>query len=341
MKDLSFFNKIIFFVNNVFALLFVISFAIPYVSPRTLPILSVLSLAVPLLIGIHLVFMVYWMLSGFKRQFLLSLFCIFLAIAFSYFPYKFQAKEVISGSSFSVMNYNVRIFNRYGWIKGKDVPKEIWDFIAKEDPDLLSMQEYYPADGMRIKYPYKYEKLKGQNHTNGLAIFSKFPILGRGSLDFEDTANNAIYVDVLRNGDTIRVYNVHLESSGIKPDSVEITGINEVESRKTVQRLLNSFTRQQPQVVRVLEHMNECRHKVILCGDFNNTSYSWAYRKLKGELKDSFLEAGKGFGRTYSFNSYPLRIDFILADNRYQVNGHYNYSIGLSDHEPILARLGN
>jgi endonuclease/exonuclease/phosphatase family metal-dependent hydrolase len=340
LKDLSFFNKIIFFVNNVFALLFVISFAIPYVSPRTLPILSLLSLAVPLLIWIHLLFIFYWLLSGFKRQFLLSLFCILLAISFSYFPYKFQAKEVISGSSFSVMNYNVRIVNRYGWIKDRDVPAGISEFIAEQDPDLLSMQEYYPADGMRIDYPHKYEKLKGENHHYGLAIFSKFPILSRGSLDFENTANNAIYVDILRNGDTIRVYNVHLESLGIKPDSVDLTGMDEMKSRKTIQRLMASFTRQQPQVEQVLEHMNQCNHKVILCGDFNNTSYSWAYRKLKGDLQDSFLEAGKGFGRTYSFNSYPLRIDFIFADKAYQINGHYNYNEGLSDHEPILTRLG-
>jgi hypothetical protein len=31
-------------------------------------------------------------------------------------------------------------------------------------------------------------------------------------------------------------------------------------------------------------------------------------------LKDSFEEAGKGFGETYKFRYYPARIDYIFAD---------------------------
>jgi hypothetical protein len=30
------------------------------------------------------------------------------------------------------------------------------------------------------------------------------------------------------------------------------------------------------------------------------------------KLKDSFEEAGKGFGETYKFRYYPARIDYIL-----------------------------
>jgi hypothetical protein len=36
------------------------------------------------------------------------------------------------------------------------------------------------------------------------------------------------------------------------------------------------------------------------------------YRNIKGTLKDSFEEAGKGFGATYKFKYYPTRIDYIL-----------------------------
>ena len=82
-----------------------------------------------------------------------------------------------------------------------------------------------------------------------------------------------------------------------------------------------------------------CPYPIVLCGDFNNTNYSWAYRNLRNDLNDSFVEAGKGFGKTYSFNGYPLRIDFILPDSRYKVNEHRNFDIKLSDHEPILVRL--
>jgi hypothetical protein len=36
--------------------------------------------------------------------------------------------------------------------------------------------------------------------------------------------------------------------------------------------------------------------------------------KIKGTLKDSFEEAGKGFGATYKFKYY--RIDYIFADEK-------------------------
>ncbi|MDH3323292.1 MAG: endonuclease, partial [Flavobacteriaceae bacterium] len=78
MKNLSFLNKIIFLVNNVFALLFIASFAIPYIAPKSFPLLSVLSLSVPLLIIIHVIFILYWWLIGFKKQFFLSALCILL-----------------------------------------------------------------------------------------------------------------------------------------------------------------------------------------------------------------------------------------------------------------------
>lgn len=338
MKNLSFLNKIIFFVNNVFALLFLASFTLPYVPPQSFPLLSIMSLLVPLLIFVHIAFIIYWLLAGVKKQFLLSTICILVAIGFSFFPYKFNAKTLISGSSFSVMNYNVRIFNKYNWINKEDIPSQITAFIKEQDPDLLSLQEYYPAQDVILDYPYKYEKLSGKKNGMGLGLFSKYPIVNQGSLDFEHSYNNAIFIDIIKNSDTIRVYNVHLESFGIQADSVDLS-LTETKSKKLIYRLKTSFSKQQSQVEKFIEHKTQCDYKLIVSGDFNNTAYSWAYHKLKGELTDSFLAAGKGFGKTYPFNGYPLRIDFILADKKFKVNEHKNFDIQLSDHEPILARL--
>jgi hypothetical protein len=47
----------------------------------------------------------------------------------------------------------------------------------------------------------------------------------------------------------------------------------------------------------------------------NNSAYSYVYRNIKG-TKDSFEEAGKGFGATYKFKYYPTRIDYIFADEK-------------------------
>ena len=339
MKDLKPIHKLVFFLNNIFALLFLASFAIPYVSPESFPLLSVLSLAVPLIVFIHIGFVLFWLLSGLKRQFLLSFFCLLLAVGFLYFPYKFKDRTVISGNSISVMSYNVRIFNRYDWIEDPDVPEKISRFIHDKNPDILALQEYAPREEIASEYDYKYEEVKGRRSPYGMGIFSKFPIVRSGNLDFENSTNNAIFIDVLMSSDTVRIYNVHLESFGIKTDSLNISGINEKDSRKLIKRLKGSFIKQQHQVERLREHQLNCPYPIILCGDFNNTYYSWAYRNLKNDLDDSFVQAGKGFGKTYSLNGYPLRIDFVLPDSSFKVNEHRNFEIGLSDHEPILVML--
>jgi endonuclease/exonuclease/phosphatase family metal-dependent hydrolase len=79
---------------------------------------------------------------------------------------------------------------------------------------------------------------------------------------------------------------------------------------------------------------------VIISGDFNNTAYSWIYKNIKHNMKDSYLESGSGFGKTFNFKRFPLRIDFILADKIFQINEHKNYTIGFSDHFPIMVKIG-
>ncbi|EPR74298.1 hypothetical protein ADIWIN_0640 [Winogradskyella psychrotolerans RS-3] len=89
-----------------------------------------------------------------------------------------------------------------------------------------------------------------------------------------------------------------------------------------------------------LEHKSKTKYKTIVTGDFNNTPYSYIYRMIKGDdLKDTFEAAGNGFGRTYDFKFFPMRIDFILADEDFTVNGFKTFDVKLSDHYPIKTTL--
>ena len=211
------------------ALLFFASLTLPYISPKSFPLLSIMSLAVPLLLFAHVLFIIYWLLSGVKKQFLLSSLCILLAIGLSFFPYKFNSKEVVSGSSFGVMNFNVRLLNIYEQLAADEIPEKISDFIKKEAPEIITFQEYAEVKNFNLNYPYKYEKSNGEKHGYGLAIYSKFRIVNSGSLDFENSHNNAIFIDIVRSNDTIRIYNIHLESFGIKPDNVDLN-LDEIEA---------------------------------------------------------------------------------------------------------------
>lgn len=336
MKNLSIFNKVVVVINNIFAILLLVSITIPYIEPKSFPKISVLSLTAPVILFVHVLFIAYWILIGFKKQFLLSTFCVLLAISLSYFPFKFTRTVVAGENDFTVMSYNVRNFNRYLWINDKNLPRKISQFIEKTDPDILTLQEFYATKETELNFPYKYVEFRGRKNKTGQAIFSNYKIINKGSLDFKNSMNNAIFVDIVRKEDTIRIYNLHLESMGIKPDSVYLSEKN---SKKLLSRLASSFTKQQSQVEQFLQHKNQCKFEIIICGDFNNTSYSWAYNKIKGDFKDTFLQAGNGFGKTFTLKKYPLRIDFILADPKFEVDEHKNFSINFSDHEPILARL--
>jgi hypothetical protein len=238
MKNLSFLNKIIFFLNNIFAVLFIASFVLPYASPKSFPLLSILSLTVPLIIIVHVLFILYWWIIGFKKQFFLSALCILLAIGFSYFPYKFSGKNVISGDSFTVMNFNVRLFNRYHWIDDKNIPANISSFIDQNKPDILAIQEFYPSKDLSIKYPYQHIIYKGDKKDFGQVIYSNYKIINKGSLNFENSSNNAIYIDFIKNSDTIRVYNLHLESLGVKQAEILSDYLVQFRTRKSPPNIL-------------------------------------------------------------------------------------------------------
>jgi endonuclease/exonuclease/phosphatase family metal-dependent hydrolase len=72
----------------------------------------------------------------------------------------------------------------------------------------------------------------------------------------------------------------------------------------------------------------------------NNSAFSYVYRNIKGTLKDSFEEAGSGFGETYKFKYYPTRIDYIFADEKMSVKEFESFSnFENSDHYPIMAKM--
>ncbi|GAA4813453.1 hypothetical protein GCM10023330_21420 [Litoribaculum gwangyangense] len=235
------------------------------------------------------------------------------------------------------MNYNVRLFNLFEWISEKDVDTKIVDFIKKEAPDILCIQDFHPRkDNSLAFFKYRYEHLSQKKIKHGQAIFSQFPIVNSGSIEFPNTSNNAIFVDIVKGKDTIRVYNVHLQSLRI---NTQIDSLKNEDSERLFNRIETGFSMQQFQTELLLKHKGTCQYKVVICGDFNNTAFSYVYRKIKGDLKDTFKEAGHGFGRTYDFKFFPLRIDFIFSDEAFAVNGFKTFEEVYSDHYPIMATL--
>lgn len=336
MKKLSGVKKIVFFINNLVAIALLVSIITPFIKPSTLSIAPVLSLLAPALIVINLLFMVFWIVIGFKKQFWLSGVILLVTFFIASSIYKFGSSTKNSEEGLRIMSYNVRVFNLFKWIKSEGTTSNMLQFIHDENPDILGVQEYFKSDKIQLKFPYNYVKIKNKSENVGLAIYSKLPIINKGSLDFKNTLNNAIFIDVLRNNDTLRIYNIHLESLNIQPDKEYFGQQNSDNLYKTTKR---KFRVQEEQIDKINAHINNCKHKIIITSDMNNTAYSWTYKNLKGDLQDTFLKAGSKFGKTYNFKGFPLRIDFILADKSINIINHKNYKVKYSDHYPIMAIL--
>ena len=330
----SIFNKLLHFLNSIFAMVLLLSYLLPYISPNTIPFFAILSLLVPVLIIINLIFVIYWIIK-LKKQYFLSAFVLLIGWCFSSPFYKITGENSSLNDDVKVMSYNVRMFNYYKWSEDTTLEKQIVDFITDKKPDILAIQEFYDSDSINFTYPYKFIKTKSKTNKFGLAIYSKYKIINSGSLDLKNSANNIIFADIIKQKDTIRVYNLHLESLKINPHKGNLGQEN---SEKLLKRLENSFKKQANQTEKFLTHEQQWKGKKIICGDFNNTSYSWVYNQISKNKKDAFILAGKGFGKTFNY-WFPMRIDFIFTDETLKINQFQTFSVKYSDHFPIQAKI--
>jgi len=339
MSKQSWLSKIMLFFNIVLTVLTFLAYSLPFLAPKAFPFLSVLSLILPFFLILNFFFFVYWLLQ-LKRYVLISGIVMLFGITFINRFYKFSETNLPKeDSDFTLMSYNVRLFNLYGWLPKEDVPDQILKLIQTEKPNILCLQEFSPNDAVNaLDYKYSYEKLYGGKNKYGQVIYSNYKIINKGEIEFPNSSNNVIYADIVKDIDTIRVYSMHLQSIKISTDIED--QIDEAKSKFIYKRLSKAFREQQVQAEIIKKHFETCTFPKVFCGDLNNSAFSYVYRTIKGDMIDAFEEAGSGFGKSYNYKYYPARIDYILVENTIKVKQHISLESFLqSDHFPQIARL--
>ncbi|NJK85950.1 MAG: endonuclease/exonuclease/phosphatase family protein [Bacteroidales bacterium] len=257
-----------------------------------------------------------------------------------------------------LLSYNVRLFNYYEWLNDKTVPDKIFQYICKEDAGIVCLQEFLTINNSNLSLDKIKKKLAGipyshinysfkisENRSLGIATFSKYPIINKGLLKFEESPNVVIFSDIKVGKDTLRVYNCHLQSTRLKKDDFHLIdslfyGYDEAQLNKLkllTYRLADAYKRRAVQSESLADHINSSPYSVIVCGDFNDTPVSYTYYKIRNHLKDAFLESGRGIGNTY-FGNYPnFRIDYILHDKQIKSFDFKINRIKWSDHYPIYC----
>lgn len=346
LKKTGFFGNTVFLLNSIVAFLLILFIVLQYIPPKSFPTLSLLTLTISPLLVANIVFAAYWLVRR-KRKALLSSSVLVLSFFMfnSFFEFSSENNAKASENSLNILSYNVRLFNNYQKFPTKNVSTIISKLIAKEEPDVIFIQEFYRDSTIHFSgYPYQYIHFRKSKNKKGVlkenalghAILSKYPLINTGAFDFKNTYNNTIYADLVKGEDTIRLYNLHLRSMGVLPS---VAFLQEGDKDILRKRMANSFVEQQDQVEKILAHKQQSKYPVLLGGDFNNTSFSYIYDQISEEMKDAFVEKGTGIGTTYLFDFYPMRIDFIFTSEEFEVLRYASIKETFSDHFPVSATV--
>jgi endonuclease/exonuclease/phosphatase family metal-dependent hydrolase len=268
----------------------------------------------------------------------------------------------------SLLSANVRIFNVYAQFRDPDFAssKGFIRWLAASPADVLCLQEFYnePRRSKETGGVFQSEQRLGKDGgrhafvstslTNaigaefGMAIFSRFPIVRRGTIAFGHLSqNHAMWADLARPAartggrpDTIRVFNVHLQSMAMAESDIAAATGSRAGLRAKAPNLLRRFRTgaeaRGNQIDTVAGRVARSPYPVLLAGDLNDLPYSYTYDQLADHLQNAWATAGLGIGATYNGRLPFLRIDQQFASRQWQVLGcRVHKEIKWSDHFPV------
>ena len=296
----------------------------------------------PVLVVVALLFV--W--SLFRRSRMRGLLLLALLPSFFFFGryYQFKAPQESTPASVKLISYNVGLFAHGDHIADREVLSDsVCAYLRKADADIIFLQEFYlpnkadVASWLRKHFPgysAEYYVLTGKDGQFGNVTLSRRKVSEKGMIDFEKSTNMALWTDVRLDSTTLRFYNCHFESYNISlPNLIKKDGAVEETERK----MRRSIHERPAQVAEVLKGVDSAPVRSVVLGDFNDNPLSYTYFRLLQGRRDSFVEAGKGFGATYRSLWPLLRIDYILYPEDLTAVTYRVDKVRYSDHYPIIA----
>ncbi|MFD0750653.1 endonuclease/exonuclease/phosphatase family protein [Mucilaginibacter calamicampi] len=361
-QKLSFFTRLLLFINCCFALALLVSYLAPVVDPRKFWPVAFFGIAYPPLLLLNVIFIAYWLIARSKLA-LVSIITILLGwnalhnnVGFSLWS---KAPEN-SAANVRVLTYNARNFKKYGENDDDSTRHGILQLMRNVKPDVIGVQEYFSRkkgvyamkDSISGLIGTTYRHIEGSIETEseimGVAIFSRYPIIAKGTVTVAspNSGVQCIYADIKKGKDIFRFYSVHLQSFLFEQkdylyiDTVTKSGKADISSTKRLAiKLKRAFLNRAGQVMLVKQHALACPYPYIISGDFNDTPSSFAVNQMEKGIKNSFREKGFGLGRTYNGDFPNYQIDYIMASNQFDVLNYDIIKQNFSDHYPVYADL--
>lgn len=245
-------------------------------------------------------------------------------------------KRLGSEPTLTVMTYNNLVNNQ-------DVAATL-AIILNENPDVVLLQEVNQEliEGMSMGLGeiYPYQIVTTIPGVNGMAIYSKTPV----QIDGEDVpliwTGEPQVAWLTWEGKTVGVVNFHMMAPGLaSPGDISW-----------------NFRYREGQAQSLIDLATRLDGPIIFGGDANLTSLSGGYKIITRELRDSWREAGFGFGHTFpgsnvsgnpfyrwgpfSAPRWLVRIDYIFVSDEWMiVDARVAEFDGGSDHRGVIVEL--
>jgi endonuclease/exonuclease/phosphatase family metal-dependent hydrolase len=329
--------------------------------------LNLIALVFPVLVVTQIGFLFFWLIAK-RKLALIPLVTIVLCWPFVRSLFSLKKNSSNTASAFTTASWNVHLFDFYENNGNLDAP--MIQSAVNLNADVLALQELvFSIDSSsdisfqkvkkKLGYPYG---VAGNDrrfgvHTHpgkrteryfafSIALFSKYPILQWQKIQpLREYNHTFIWADIKIANDTIRFFNVHLQSMHFAKTDYEfietIDNSDMEEVKKGGKSLLSKIKAanivRSIQINAVKEEILKSPHSVVLCGDFNDVPNSYAYQAINNILDDAFIERGYGTGRTFLKLSPTLRIDYIFHDEKLKPVAFQMVQKTKSDHRPVKA----
>ncbi|MCW3462306.1 endonuclease/exonuclease/phosphatase family protein [Chitinophaga nivalis] len=355
-------RRLLVWSNGLLVISLLLSAYLPYFNPGKYWITGFAGMIFPVLFPVCCLFIPVLLLLRQKRYALITaagvLLC--LHVALHTWGIHLSPKDDIikpaNSDQFTLLTYNTSSMGLVQYQTDTARRNAVYNLVKSAAADIVCMQEFYTndkpdlthnLDSIRLAGPYPYhyftcDRIHWESWYYGIILFSRFPILSAKAIPCSKkkhagSGDSFLQADVLVNTDTVRIFSVQLTSYMFKGE--DYSNMQSGGSRSLLSKMRHTFHERSAQARHLASLVAASPYPVIVCGDFNDTPVSYTYRTIRPGLQDAFLETGRGWGRTLSFLSPSLRIDYLLPQDRFNIHGSKVFHIPFSEHFPFMARL--
>ena len=220
----------------------------------------------------------------------------------------------------TVLTYNVHSYNKGYTEKQNDIAKE----ILAESPDVVFLCEFPLIKNKKLDSIMTKVNGYTQYYQAGTecVFYSKYDIdsivgISSAASTKKHSLTNKVHVFI--GHDTLTIVGCHLSSSN--------------------HHIQEGYDKRRMEADAIYESIKDERHPIIVMGDMNDISGSYALHRIKkAGLADAWWKGGLGYGATFHDGWLRLRLDHILyKDDKLKLRHVKVVDSDLSDHNALVA----